>query len=181
MGRSNTYENLEHVLGVAVFIMEDGDLDYEIDVFHPIECRVDEDLAHCPLDNEIMSLGSCEALFGYPWKDAIELPINHLNDVWQQMANALDRVDEGDEVQVHFGVRWSGGENYWGEWDEDLTIWVLDLPKMVDDAIERWHMMPLHEFIQTNLSLNEYLGWTWDEYKAHVEKGIIPRPPKEWA
>jgi hypothetical protein len=48
----------------------------------------------------------------------------------------------------------------------------------IDDAVARWH--------ETNWSpalaieLHEYLGWTWDEYRAYTERGALP-PEREGA
>lgn len=39
----------------------------------------------------------------------------------------------------------------------------------VMDLIDKWH-----DEGHTSMSLHEYLGWTWEQYKRYVEKGEIP-------
>ena len=36
------------------------------------------------------------------------------------------------------------------------------------DAADEWHNS------DSNLTLHEFLGWTWEQYKAYVEDGLIP-------
>lgn len=38
----------------------------------------------------------------------------------------------------------------------------------VDDKVEAWHNS------DSSLLLHEYLGWTFDEYRAYVERNVIP-------
>lgn len=45
-------------------------------------------------------------------------------------------------------------------------------PDEVDARIETWHNAV--DGGNKNTSLHEYLGWTWEEMKRWVEKGIIP-------
>lgn len=46
----------------------------------------------------------------------------------------------------------------------------------VDDAIDAWHVSGPDE----TRELHEYLGWTWDEYGAYVERNVLP-PEREGA
>lgn len=41
-------------------------------------------------------------------------------------------------------------------------------PQEIDDAIERWH-----EGSGMDVPLHEYLGWTWDEYRAWLQDSCI--------
>lgn len=45
-------------------------------------------------------------------------------------------------------------------------------PVDIDDYIEKWHTS------DTGLSLHEFLGMTWDEYKVWIEKNELPPLPK---
>jgi hypothetical protein len=40
----------------------------------------------------------------------------------------------------------------------------------IDDAVEAWHVSGPDE----TRELHEYLGWTWDEYRAYVERNVYP-------
>lgn len=40
----------------------------------------------------------------------------------------------------------------------------------IDDKIEEWHQTSSYK----ELSLHEFLGWTWQQYKNWVEKGVKP-------
>jgi len=39
----------------------------------------------------------------------------------------------------------------------------------VDMRIDEWHGNG-----ETNMSLHEYLGWTWEQYSLYVSSGKIP-------
>lgn len=43
----------------------------------------------------------------------------------------------------------------------------------LDARIEAWHNAPDDSQV-AQMSLHEYLGWTWEEYKSWVQKGIQP-------
>jgi len=38
------------------------------------------------------------------------------------------------------------------------------------DRTDKWH----DKFLDRKISLHEYLGWTWEEYKGYLERGEIP-------
>ncbi len=44
-------------------------------------------------------------------------------------------------------------------------------PHEIDDAIDLWH-----DGGGKGLALHEFLGWTWEQYAAYVERGEIPTP-----
>lgn len=51
----------------------------------------------------------------------------------------------------------------------------------IDDAVERWHVSPPDDpNPMMHKPLNEYLGWTWKEYVAFVERCELP-PKREGA
>jgi hypothetical protein len=49
--------------------------------------------------------------------------------------------------------------------------------RRVDAFIERWHNAPPGEL---DGALHEELGWTWDEYAAYFDHGVLP-PEREGA
>lgn len=52
----------------------------------------------------------------------------------------------------------------------------------IDNAIDRWHMAPVEDPDDecVDIPLHKFLGWTWDEYRAYTERGVIP-PEREGA
>jgi hypothetical protein len=46
---------------------------------------------------------------------------------------------------------------------------------MINDRIDQWHTSP-----DVPGALHEYLGWTWREYAAWVERGTAPPNPIRW-
>lgn len=45
----------------------------------------------------------------------------------------------------------------------------------IDDRIDAWHDSPKAE----TRELHEYLGWTWEEYKAWVGHNVFPATREE--
>lgn len=43
----------------------------------------------------------------------------------------------------------------------------------LDRLVDEWH-----NGAGAEEALHEYLGWTWDEYRAYVERGVFP-PERE--
>lgn len=40
----------------------------------------------------------------------------------------------------------------------------------INDAVDAWHSGGA----ETGEHLHEYLGWTWEQYSAWAERGVIP-------
>jgi len=54
-----------------------------------------------------------------------------------------------------------------GSVDEESSL----TPDEVDDRIESWHKILESD---QDIPLHEYLGWSWEEMKIWVERGVIP-------
>lgn len=52
--------------------------------------------------------------------------------------------------------------------EEQEEVRRIMLYEEIDDKIDAWHNS------DSELKLHEYLGWTWDEYRAYVEKTTLP-------
>lgn len=63
-------------------------------------------------------------------------------------------------------------------WDRDKRLALPDFPRdpkkfdcvedYVEYLIELWHLSPV------DVSLHDFLGMTWEEYKPLAAKGIVP-------
>lgn len=127
----------DHILVASVY-EEGGETVLELEFEHPCSCKVWHGCsggnylgcpdytphAHvehtCGIAYYVEGIGADESVFGYSWWELMDMPLNHLNDV----ATALgEQLLVSDEARVPITFEWSGGYDYWGEYDSDLTVW----------------------------------------------------------
>jgi hypothetical protein len=141
---SRTWDDDRHVL--TVFVTGDPDWPLELEVEHPQSCKVyvgcaskscgrfwceDEKRHHvhtyydCPVGHLADYIGTDEALFGLsmtgPWRHCLmEEPPENIGPVWEEVRRRLDACEE--DFSIPMKLHWSGGYDYWGEWDDELVV-----------------------------------------------------------
>lgn len=141
---TRTWDDDRHVL--VVYVTGDPDYPLELEVQHPQSCKVyvgcvgssrfwcEKGEGHhvhiyydCPLGHEIEAIGSDEALFGLSFTGPsgyrlMEESPENCGPVWEEVRRRMDAGEE--EFAIPMKVHWSGGYDYWGEYDSCLEVYL---------------------------------------------------------
>jgi hypothetical protein len=122
----STWENNDHVL--RAYVESDTEIAWEIE--HPENCPTKTEFGYthhtCPIWYEEEAVGTADALFGFIWppEKLLEQPVDELGDIAVEVGRQLLH---SDEATVRLGAYWSGGRDYYGEYDYHFEFWVLDV------------------------------------------------------
>ena len=114
------WSDTQHVLVVHVFHDQvDGDLIVEPEIYHPGCGDDDFSPGQCPIQYMVQGIGIWETVTGYHDQEVLDHPYTYLGCIGEELARQLLSADH---ACVPFKASYSCGTDYWGEWDEDLTI-----------------------------------------------------------
>lgn len=137
-----TWDDDRHVLSIVA--TSDEDYPLELEVEHPRSCKVYvgcvstsklECYGHegwhvhsyhdCPVGYSIEAIGADEALFGLSMTgpkgyNLIEEPPENIGPVWEEVRRRFMAGEE--DFRIPLKLHWSGGYDYWGEWDDYLEV-----------------------------------------------------------
>lgn len=137
MGQSRTWDDDQHVLHACLT----GDPDYpiEFELEHPKSCKVYvgctgpclnspggwhvDTYYDCPAGYQVDGIGVDEALFGLSITGSKGYNLLDEDPEYSYLLTELCRqflLD--DEAYIGLKLHWSGGFDYWGEWDDCLEV-----------------------------------------------------------